>query len=118
MVVGVDGVNSRLVDFNFSGFWRGLGRKMLAICRLCAVFGMGIFLRNFLICFNRRPSDAMALMGGFPGTPAVYRVTNNRRLADAYAGARGGISLRDLEIIGYLGIADAKLSQMVLSLPS
>jgi len=27
-------------------------------------------------------------MGGFPGTPPVYRVTNNRRLADAYAGAK------------------------------
>ena len=46
-------------------------------------FWDGIFLRNFLICFNRRTSDALALMGGFPGTPPVYRVTNNRRLADA-----------------------------------
>ena len=88
MVVGVDGVNSRLVDFNFSGFWRVLGCKTLDVCGLCAVFGDGIFLRNFLICFNRRPSDALALMGGFPGTPPVYRVTNNRRLADAYAGAK------------------------------
>lgn len=86
--MGVDGVNSRLVDFNFSGFWRGLGCKTLDVCVLCAVFGMGFFLRNFLICFNRRTSDALALMGGFPGTPPVYRVTNNRRLADAYAGAK------------------------------
>ena len=116
--MGVDGVNSRLVDFNFSGFWRVLGCKTLDVCGLCAVFGDGIFLRNFLICFNRRPSDAMALMGGFPGTPAVYRVTNNRRLADAYAGAKGGLSIRGPEIIGYWGIADANLSQMVLSLPS
>ncbi len=116
--MGVDGVNSRLVDFNFSGFWRVLGCKTLDVCGLCAVFGDGIFLRNFLICFNRRPSDALALMGGFPGTPAVYRVTNNRRLADAYAGAKGGLSIRGPEIIGYWGIADANLSQMVLSLPS
>ncbi len=86
--MGVDGVNSRLVDFNFSGFLRGLGYKALDVCVLCAVFWDGNFLRNFLICFNRRPSDALALMGGFPGTPPVYRVTNNRRLADAYAGAK------------------------------
>ena len=43
MVVGVDGVNSRLVDFNFSGFWRGLGCKTLDVCVLCAVFGPEIF---------------------------------------------------------------------------
>ena len=86
--MGVDGVNSRLVDFNFSGFWRVLGCKTLDVCGLCAFLGNGNFLRNFLICFNRRPSDALALMDGFPGTPPVYRVTNNRRLADAYAIAK------------------------------
>ena len=87
------------------------------MCVMCG-FWDGIFFEKFSYLFQSRPSDALALMGGFPGTPPVYRVTNNRRLADAYAGAKGIISLRGPVIIGYWSIADAKLSQMVLSLPS
>jgi len=34
--------------------------------------------------FNRRPSDALGFLGGSPGTPTVYRATNNRRLTDAW----------------------------------
>ena len=38
----------------------------------------------WLICFNRRPSDALGFLDGPPGTPTVYRATNNRRLTDAW----------------------------------
>gem|GEM_PF-6055391 len=37
----------------------------------------------WLICFNRRPSDALGFLDGPPGTPTVYRATDNRRLTDA-----------------------------------
>ena len=74
-------------NVNFTIFWRVCG---------------------FLVGFNRRPSDARAcgfgfpetpsgvpgyyksasfrrpaLVGGIPGTPTVYRATDNRRLTDA-----------------------------------
>ena len=34
--------------------------------------------------FNRRPSDALGFLDGPPGTPTVYRATDNRRLTDAW----------------------------------
>lgn len=37
----------------------------------------------WLIRFNRRPSDALGFLDGPPGTPTVYRATDNRRLTDA-----------------------------------
>ena len=70
--MGVDGVNSRLVDFNFSGFWRGLGCKTLDVCVLCAVFGVDFF-EKFSYLFQsasfRRPGFNVWLSRHTSGVP-------------------------------------------------